>query len=972
MTWRDRTRPYDSGSVLSNAAATRGCFDRRSAPAFIVGLAFVFAFGARALATPPSELRELGRVVVASLENETVGEIHLVVSERTLAGNRGMRRAARVTARTESGEFLDGSGRGLYADGRFFIDGECTLRAPPGKVRLSIRTGPEHVPLDAEVTATRGDRVYVEALLSRWISLRDRGWYDGDNHVHAQHDRNAAVRTSLEFAALQARAGGLAYITEAGSHLSYANAASLSRPDFLFGSANELRPGCFAGHLNTPGIARAVDAETLRHAETSPLPIGALLDPVHSLGGAVIHTHLMVPPHQLHWMGATELLSGTVLGRTADAVDLDFDGTRLLWFAALNLGSRIAASASTDCALGRRRTPSPGDRRVYARSGVLSLAAIARALRAGRSVATSGGPLFAELSVDGQGPGGTTTAGATPHEVEARLDSLHQLRFATLYWRGQPVAELDVNGERGTVDRRARVEARDANADGWFVLHAEDERGDWVLTSPVYVKGAATPPGRENEHLSPALALIEISNATRFIELRREFFAHAIVTVRENESLDRAELLRDGASVRVIRAANGDERAGGRVPVTELRGEYAPGWIWHPEPARAQHVAADWRIDASGWYAVRATTRAGRTVESDAVYFDAEHETSHALSAATLSGGDTEFRWWGYGEEMPLDAIELPFEGDRWWFPKNTAWRVEARFGSHSPQTGGGPNQSALRLFRRRGNAAPAPPQRRTSLLAGPALDEFYSWLHASHHRDPERVFASRNGRLRISGEGFGYLGTRRAYRDYRLTLEYRWGDRNWRSRSGKARDAGVFLHAVGPDGNSHDGDGAFRSAIECQIMEGATGDLMLIRGDDERGDLIPLALTAEVRAAPDSDGWPYWEDGGTERTIETWGRLNWFGKDPAWEDRFGFRGADDRESPAGEWTRLEITCAERTIEVRVNGAVVNRATNVVPSAGQILLQCEGSEIEFRRIDIEPLRARSGGILKSNETRESH
>ena len=68
----------------------------------------------------------------------------------------------------------------------------------------------------------------------------------------------------------------------------------------------------------------------------------------------MIHTHPLTPPHQMHWMGAAEVLSDAVLGRCADALDLDGQASELLWFAVLNLGNRVAASSYTDCALGRK------------------------------------------------------------------------------------------------------------------------------------------------------------------------------------------------------------------------------------------------------------------------------------------------------------------------------------------------------------------------------------------------------------------------------------------------------------------------------------------------------------------------------------------------------------------------------------------------------------------------------------------
>ena len=120
----------------------------------------------------------------------------------------------------------------------------------------------------------------------------------------------------------------------------------------------------------------------------------------------MIHTHPLTPPHQMHWMGAAEILSDAVLGRCADALDLDGQASELLWFAVLNLGNRVAASGYTDCALGRRSTPSPGDRRVYCKAEELTYPAIVEAIRRGRTFATNGGPFFPFVTIDGKGPGG--------------------------------------------------------------------------------------------------------------------------------------------------------------------------------------------------------------------------------------------------------------------------------------------------------------------------------------------------------------------------------------------------------------------------------------------------------------------------------------------------------------------------------------------------------------------------------------
>ena len=132
-------------------------------------------------------------------------------------------------------------------------------------------------------------------------------------------------------------------------------------------------------------------------------------------------------------------------------------------------------------------------------------------------------------------------------------------------------------------------------------------------------------------------------------------------------------------------------------------------------------------------------------------------------------------------------------------------------------------------------------------------------------------------------------------------------------------------------------------AAIECNVFEGATGDFLLIRGDDAQGNLIAPRVTITTDGRRDADGWPWWSPNGQPLTIERWGRVNW-------RDVIGFRGANEVERLPDEWNQFVITCRDATIRVELNGELVNGATSVWPNAGKILLQCEGSEVFFRKM----------------------
>ncbi|MCH5374526.1 MAG: DUF1080 domain-containing protein, partial [Planctomycetes bacterium] len=103
--------------------------------------------------------------------------------------------------------------------------------------------------------------------------------------------------------------------------------------------------------------------------------------------------------------------------------------------------------------------------------------------------------------------------------------------------------------------------------------------------------------------------------------------------------------------------------------------------------------------------------------------------------------------------------------------------------------------------------------------------------------RGADDVFRVDKGTIHISGEGRGYVATENAYRDYHLSVEYKWGDRD--DGSGYVRNAGVLVHGSGPDG-SH-GSGVWMPSLEVQLAQGCEGDLIVIGGEDAQGQVIPV-----------------------------------------------------------------------------------------------------------------------------------
>jgi hypothetical protein len=240
-------------------------------------------------------------------------------------------------------------------------------------------------------------------------------------------------------------------------------------------------------------------------------------------------------------------------------------------------------------------------------------------------------------------------------------------------------------------------------------------------------------------------------------------------------------------------------------------------------------------------------------------------------------------------------------------------------------------------------------PAKAIKLFNGTDLTNFYTYLGGAKpygkNYDPEKVFSVQGGAIRISGQVFGGLITEKEYENYHLVAEFKWGEKTWAPRKDRARDSGILLHGIGPDGAA---GGVWLESIECQMIEGGTGDLILVAGKGRP----TLTARAEKRG-----GQPYF-DPKAEPVAFKGGRINWFGRDPTWKDVKGFRGKQDLERPVGEWNRLECICNGDNITLVLNGTVVNQATNVNPHRGKILFQSEGAEVFFRRIDLLSLAGR--------------
>ncbi|RVT46197.1 DUF1080 domain-containing protein [Rheinheimera sediminis] len=195
---------------------------------------------------------------------------------------------------------------------------------------------------------------------------------------------------------------------------------------------------------------------------------------------------------------------------------------------------------------------------------------------------------------------------------------------------------------------------------------------------------------------------------------------------------------------------------------------------------------------------------------------------------------------------------------------------------------------------------------------------------------------------LRVSGEIYGAVTSKKSYKNYHLKLQFRWGEKKWPPRLNKLKDSGILYHATGEHGQEY-----FRSWMlsqEFQIMEGHNGDYW--QQATSAIDIRAYQPEFIMNAVADE----------TQPFIKV-------GKG---EELQGFvLRKENHEKPAGQWNTLELIAFEGQSLHIVNGHVVMVLRNsryVTPEGkieplieGKIQLQSEAAELFYKGILIKPL-----------------
>lgn len=193
----------------------------------------------------------------------------------------------------------------------------------------------------------------------------------------------------------------------------------------------------------------------------------------------------------------------------------------------------------------------------------------------------------------------------------------------------------------------------------------------------------------------------------------------------------------------------------------------------------------------------------------------------------------------------------------------------------------------------------PIVPSGRIDLFNGKDLTGWNVTLR--NNAEPTKTFSVANGVIHCTGQPFGYARTEKSFRDYKLTVQWRFV-----KVAPKADNSGIFVNIQLPDK-------VWPPCVECQGQHGRQGDLRMNGGATAKGHETRQTVNADAQGTPN-------------------------------------------EKPVGEWNTFVVECSGDSVKLWTNGEFRNEISGCSVASGPIGIQSEGGEIEIRKIFVEPLR----------------
>ncbi|NME68085.1 ThuA domain-containing protein [Flammeovirga aprica] len=234
-------------------------------------------------------------------------------------------------------------------------------------------------------------------------------------------------------------------------------------------------------------------------------------------------------------------------------------------------------------------------------------------------------------------------------------------------------------------------------------------------------------------------------------------------------------------------------------------------------------------------------------------------------------------------------------------------------------------------------------PHTKTDIEGYEKFDDVTKGTPIGLNKDPKNVFSVINENdeevLKITGEIYAGLVTKKEYENYHLKWEFKWGDKKWAPRLNHKRNSGVLYHSIG---DYTDFWNVWMTCLECEVQETDCGDFITL--GNVRAECPAEKIEKKYHFKP-----------GADPVHLAWAK--------GFETGRCFKPGNP-EKPHGEWNTMEILCiGKKNIHV-LNGEVVMVVLNPIANIsgewqsmekGKIQLQSEAAEVYYKNIKIKSI-----------------
>ena len=432
---------------------------------------------------------------------EPTGRLHLEI----LDAQTGEPLAARVSVLKSEGKYFFPLGalyRCLSGRGQFYVRQSARLDLPAGRYTIRVSRGFEYFDHEEEVEVAADQTRESKLALDRWIDMPARGWFSGENHIHANYGAGAwhhdpsTVRDQCEGEDLHV---GNIVVANADGNGVFDREFFLGQPDPLSTRRtilywNQEFRSTIWGHLTLGNLSQIVEPIFTGFRDTTnPYDVptnGEIADRTRAQGGTVSYTHPAPGGEDLYAAAysAKGLPVDAALGKVdiMDVMGPGYLGSRDLWYWMLNCGFRIPASAGTDVFLNRIVSNPPGWGRAYVRlTNGLTYSSWMNGQRVGQSFITSG-PML-EMTAAGLLPGDTLRLDSPGSvRINARAWSQHQLDGLEVIVNGRVLQSV----KPGANPRELILEdSVPINQSGWLAVRCSAQGTNlFAHMNPVYIE----------------------------------------------------------------------------------------------------------------------------------------------------------------------------------------------------------------------------------------------------------------------------------------------------------------------------------------------------------------------------------------------------------------------------------------------------------------------------------------------------